>query len=106
MAPATEADNNFDTHEWKSEFASTRSGRNSPNIFAKVRRKLLLTPPVRNARSPRLTEEELDALTGDLYVTPLPLFLIQISRHIRPRFHAHLLGHVLFVYFGTQFACT
>ncbi|CAC42306.1 Nuclear migration and anchoring protein unc-84 [Caenorhabditis elegans] len=66
MAPATEADNNFDTHEWKSEFASTRSGRNSPNIFAKVRRKLLLTPPVRNARSPRLTEEELDALTGDL----------------------------------------
>ncbi|CAL2051800.1 unnamed protein product [Caenorhabditis brenneri] len=56
----------FDSHEWKSEFASTRSGRNSPNIFAKVRRKLLLTPPVRNARSPRLTDEELDALTGDL----------------------------------------
>ncbi|ULT84822.1 hypothetical protein L3Y34_013481 [Caenorhabditis briggsae] len=56
----------FYDHEWKSEFASTRSGRNSPNIFAKVRRKLLLTPPVRNARSPRLTDEELDALTGDL----------------------------------------
>ncbi|EFO99395.1 CRE-UNC-84 protein [Caenorhabditis remanei] len=61
-------DNDFDTHEWKSEFASTQSGRSSPNIFAKVRRKLLLTPPVRNARSPRLTEEELDALTGDLKI--------------------------------------
>ncbi|CAI2358092.1 unnamed protein product [Caenorhabditis sp. 36 PRJEB53466] len=65
MAPS-DANDSFETHHWKSEFASSRSGRNSPNIFAQFRRKLLLTPPVRNARSPRLTEEELDALTGDL----------------------------------------
>uniref|UniRef100_A0A8R1HRU3 SUN domain-containing protein n=1 Tax=Caenorhabditis japonica TaxID=281687 RepID=A0A8R1HRU3_CAEJA len=65
MAPS-DANTSFETHQWKSEFASTRSGRNSPNIFAKVRRKLLLTPPVRNVRSPRFTDEELDALTGAL----------------------------------------
>uniref|UniRef100_A0A1I7V3M8 SUN domain-containing protein n=1 Tax=Caenorhabditis tropicalis TaxID=1561998 RepID=A0A1I7V3M8_9PELO len=64
MPPVIEDE--FSNHEWKSEFASTHSGRNSPNIFAKVRRRLLLTPPIRNVRSPRLTEEELDALTSSL----------------------------------------
>ncbi|CAI5454898.1 unnamed protein product [Caenorhabditis angaria] len=61
-SPSYSRTESFETHKWKSQFAAERAGSTSPNLYAKFR-KLLRAPPVRNAKSPTFSQEELDQLT-------------------------------------------